>query len=136
MLTPTRETPTRSLRAYRDAEVWAILTARSVPDSFRNWRCERVGKERPSRSKIAVSPRNANHIDRSDVLTPEEVGRMADAVFDLRSRQGTRLDTLRKRYTRRRGAALRVGDAERTEYGGIPLLFLTGETGVSDRPSV
>ncbi len=127
-LAPTRETPARFLRAYRDAEVWTQITIRSVLYSFWRWRFGRKDQEFPSWLRIPISKRNVNHKDHADVLTPEEIAQLADHAVNLRDKAliwvlyetGGRIGEV---------LTLRIGDVERTDYGAIRLYFPTGKTG-------
>ncbi|MGI0053044.1 MAG: tyrosine-type recombinase/integrase, partial [Thermoplasmata archaeon] len=127
-LTPTRDTPARFLRLYKDAAVWTQITVRSVLFSFWKWRFERAGQDFPSWLKIVISKRNVNHKDHGDVLTPEEVGRLAEHAVNLRDK--ALISTLYESGTRAGEIlAMRVGDVERTDYGAIRLYLPTGKTG-------
>lgn len=127
-LVPTRETPAHFLRVYRDAETWTKLTVRSVLMSFWSWRFEQQGKEIPAWLRIPISKRSVNGKDHNDVLSNEEVARLADAALNPRDKaliwtlyeSGARVGEL---------LALRLGDVERMEYGAIRLRFPSGKTG-------
>jgi integrase len=127
-LSPTPETPSKFLRIYRDSAVWTQITVRSVLFSFWRWRSEREGKEFPRWLKISVSSRGVSRKDHNDVLTIEEVGRIADHALNLRDKaliwvlyeSGGRIGEV---------LTLRLGDVERTDYGAIRLYFPTGKTG-------
>ena len=128
LLAPTRETPVKFLRAYREAEVWTQITVRAVLYSFWKWRLERQGQEFPSWLRIAISKRNANHKDHGDVLTPEEVARLAEHAVNLRDK--ALIWTLYESGARAGEVlALRVGDVERTEYGALRIYLPEGKTG-------
>lgn len=128
LLEPTRETPAKFLRVYREKEVWTKLTVRSVLYSFWKWRFDREGKDFPRWLKIPLSARGASRKDHNDVLTPEEVARIADHTVNLRDKaliwvlyeSGGRIGEV---------LTLRIGDVERTEYGAVRLYFPTGKTG-------
>ncbi len=127
-LAPTRETPARFLRAYRDSETWTQLTVRSVLYSFWRWRFEREDTEFPSWLRIPISKRNVNGKDHNDVLSVEEVAKLSDGAINLRDKaliwtlyeSGARVGEL---------LSLRLGDVERMEYGAIRLRFPSGKTG-------
>jgi integrase/recombinase XerD len=127
-LDPTRETPGKFLRAYRDAETWTQLTMRSVLFSFWKWRFAQNDQELPSWLRIPISKRNVNQRDHADVLDAAEVTRLADHTMNLRDRaliwtlyeSGARIGEL---------LALRVGDVELTDYGALRLYLPAGKTG-------
>lgn len=127
-LAPDRETPARFLNAYHDKETWTKITARSVLYSFWKWRFDQEGEDFPRWLKIPLSTRGASRRDHNDVLTPEEVARIADHTVNLRDKaliwvlyeSGGRIGEV---------LTLRIGDVERTEYGAIRLYFPTGKTG-------
>ena len=124
-LLPSRETPARFMRAYHDKETWTKITVRSVLYSFWKWRFDREGKDFPRWLKIPLSARGASRRDHNDVLTPEEVARIADHSLNLRDKaliwvlyeSGGRIGEV---------LTLRIGDVERTEYGAVRLNFPTG----------
>ncbi len=128
LLEPNRDPPTKFLRLYRDKEVWTQITVRSVLYSFWKWRFDRKGKDFPRWLKISVPARGARRSDRNDVLTPEEVARIAEHAINLRDQalvwvlyeSGGRIGEV---------LAPRIGDVERTEYGAVRLYFPTGKTG-------
>ncbi len=81
-----RDTPTKFLQHYRDKEVWTNITVRAVLYSFWKWRFDRAGKDFPRWLKIPVSARGASRRDPDDVLTPEEVARIAEHAINLRDK--------------------------------------------------
>ncbi len=127
-LNPDRETPTRFKEAYRDYAFWTLATGASCLVRFWRWRYERDGKEFPGWLRIPLSKRFANHKGAGDVLSPEEVDRLAAACPNARDKafvltlyeSGARVGEL---------LVLRVADVERTEYGGIRLQLPDGKTG-------
>lgn len=127
-LAPTRDTPVKFLRAFHDAEVWTQITERSVVQSFWRWRFERNGSDFPRWLKIPISKRNTNHKDHGDVLSPQEVARLADHAMNLRDK--ALIWTLYESGARAGEViTLRIGDVERTDYGAIRVYFPDGKTG-------
>ena len=104
LLASTSETPMKCPWAYREAKVWTQTAVRAVLCRFWKWWLQRQGQGFSPWLSTMISKRNANNKDHAEVLTPEEVARLADHAVNLREKtvigQSTRVEPVPKRCWR------------------------------------
>jgi integrase/recombinase XerD len=126
-LRPNRETPAKLKAAIPEMKAWTLTSYWSVSSTFWRWRSSREGKDYPSFLHLKVAKRLLARKNESDVLSPDEVARIAAVTTTVRDRafvltlyeSGTRVGEL---------LGMRLRNVARSERGGF-LLHVDGKTG-------
>lgn len=126
-LHPNRDTPAKLREATSGLAGWTVMSYWTITVTFWRWMYARQEKDFPSFLHLTVGRQYRAYKTAGDVLTPEEVRRIADATVTARDKalvlclyeSGTRAGEI---------LGLRNRDVTRSDHGGF-LLHVDGKTG-------
>jgi integrase len=126
-LAPNRDTPAKLREALAGSKGWTLMSYWAVVSTFWKWKFDRANKDYPSFLHLTVAKKLLARKDETDILTIEEIARLANSTTTVRDRafvwtlyeSGARIGEL---------LGLRYQDVARSDYGGF-LLHVDGKTG-------